>query len=354
MTGGVGRASAPGKVNLALWSGSRDDRGYHPLTTVFEAVGLREYVEVREITGTSSRLKTLVYRLPSDGGQPRLDSVSTRDFAPLDQPSNLAWRAVELLAPGASAEITVHKVLPVAGGMAGGSADAAAALAAANDCFQIGLSRPQLCEAGATLGSDVPACVVGGVSLGLGRGDQMQQLHQGTSAPGRQSRWWCLVFAEEGLSTPTVFAEFDRQWSENEAARSQEETQGKVPTIRAARPRAHTTPGVNLSGQVRATLMRPGTQIAPALHNDLAAAALTLRPELLAVGEACKAAGSLTWMVSGSGPTIAALCQTPTRAQEVAQAVSRLPGVRATTVTWGPGVGARLEERLPEWCAPPN
>lgn len=368
-------ASAPGKVNLALWSGTREESGYHPLTTVFEAVGLREYVEIRQRESAWSEVsegmepgtleegsdagsifareaadrnvsdrrfdprihvKTMVYRLPDSDGEPRFDVEATRAFGAFDGPSHLALRAVSLLAPsGASVDVFVHKVLPVAGGMAGGSADAAAALVGANAHFGLQLSPADLQAAGARLGADVPACLVGGVCLGLGRGDQMETLGPGTPRPRDSSRWWCLAFADEGLSTPLVFAEFDRLCAAGDLVSAAD---------------AETVPGLTLSGGDHSALTRSGTDVAPALRNDLAGAALSLRPELGEVGAACLQAGAASWMVSGSGPTVAALCASRAEARHVAERVRSRPGVRATAVTWGPDVGACLEEALPSWC----
>ncbi len=204
-------ASAAGKINLALLVGPPNADGYHPLSSVFEAVSLREYVVIREgVSGGGLSVRTLLYSQAPGTTDLVFDPSQTRAFSVHDGPNHLAVRAATLLArDGQALDITVHKALPVAGGMAGGSADAAATLVAMNQFNDLGHSNAHLAQIGASLGADVPACVVGGLALGLGRGDQMTPLQPGTDAPGPDSRWWVAAFATEGLSTPTVFRAFD-------------------------------------------------------------------------------------------------------------------------------------------------
>ena len=176
-------ASAPGKINLALLVGEVDESGYHLLSSVFEGISLREYVEVEEldaatagspigaVTTTRIEVHTRVYSVGPGSREPRFDPVATQAFAQFDGPGHLAFRAAQLLArPGVLLRITIHKTLPVAGGMAGGSADAAAALVAMNALASDPVAQCDLGRLGRTLGADVPACLVGGIALGLGRG----------------------------------------------------------------------------------------------------------------------------------------------------------------------------------------
>ncbi len=180
----------PGKVNLYLEVGDRRDDGYHELTTVFHAVSLLDEVTVRNAD-------VLSLDLVGEGA----------DTLPTDE-RNLAWRAAELMADhvGRSPDvaITVEKTIPVAGGMAGGSADAAAVLVAINSLWELGVPRRDLHTLAAQLGSDVPFALHGGTALGTGRGEEL------ATVLARNTFYWVLAFAEGGMSTPAVFAEIDR------------------------------------------------------------------------------------------------------------------------------------------------
>ena len=209
------RASAPGKVNLTLRVGAPTPDGYHPLVTVFEALNLRETVTVRTSKTPGVRVETIAY-LP-DGS---VDEATTRAMADVDPAPHLAVRAARVLqrlaaagpwaSTAAGLSIRVDKRVPVAGGMAGGSADAAAALVACNELWDLGLGDEQLHAIGRSLGADVPACLAGGIALGTGRGDHMSVLREGDEAGAEYQHHWVMLLAHEGLSTPSVFREFDR------------------------------------------------------------------------------------------------------------------------------------------------
>lgn len=323
-------ASAPGKVNLLLRAGRPVDDGYHPLFTVFEAVSLREYVAARTRRKPGISVQTMVYRPSSSGGAPAGAPDLAEELAGLPAERHLAVRAARALQPLAAArsswgassaglQLTVHKTIPAAGGMAGGSADAAAALVAVNELWQLGLSPEQLQAVGRTLGADVPACLVGERALGLGRGDHMTVLDSDGSR-----RWWAFAFSHSGLSTPAVFREFDRLGlGESELPAALEE----------------------------GFLLQAGGERTPKhLRNDLAAAALSLRPELARIGQEALAAGAEAWVISGSGPTIAALADSEEAAQAVCGAWRVLSEVSSTAVAWGPDAGARIEDALPGWA----
>ena len=180
----------PGKVNLYLAVGDRRDDGYHELTTVFHAVSLLDEVTVRNAD-------VLSLELAGEGAQ----------SLPTDE-RNLAWRAAELMAEhvgrAPDVAITIEKTIPVAGGMAGGSADAAAVLVAINSLWELGVPRRDLHTLAARLGSDVPFALHGGTALGTGRGEEL------ATVLARSTFHWVLAFADGGLSTPAVFAEVDR------------------------------------------------------------------------------------------------------------------------------------------------
>lgn len=318
------RASAPGKVNLTLRVGAPTPDGYHPLVTVFEALNLRETVTVRTSKTPGVRVETIAY-LP-DGS---VDEATTRAMADVDPATHLAVRAARVLqrlaaagpwaSTAAGLSIRVDKRVPVAGGMAGGSADAAAALVACNELWDLGLGDEQLHAIGRSLGADVPACLAGGIALGTGRGDQMSVLREGDEAGAEYQHHWVMLLAHEGLSTPSVFREFDRV----DAA--------GAPAL------AEPTPE-----EITALCAGP-EELRHCLVNDLQAPALRLRPELADTIASAKEAGALAVTLSGSGPTVAALACDAEHARTLAATLSDAPTVARAIPTHGPACGARIE-----------
>ena len=318
------RASAPGKVNLTLRVGAPTPDGYHPLVTVFEALNLRETVTVRTSKTPGVRVETVAY-LP-DGS---VDEATTRAMADVDPATHLAVRAARVLqrlaaagpwaSTAAGLSIRVDKRVPVAGGMAGGSADAAAALVACNELWDLGLGDEQLHAIGRSLGADVPACLAGGIALGTGRGDHMSVLREGDEAGAEYQHHWVMLLAHEGLSTPSVFREFDRV----DAA--------GAPAL------AEPTP------EEVAALCGEPEEPRHCLVNDLQAPALRLRPELADTIASAKEAGALAVTLSGSGPTVAALARDAEHARTLAATLSDAPTVARAIPTHGPACGARIE-----------
>lgn len=268
----------PAKVNVQLAVGAPRPDGFHPLANVFLAVGLYD-----EVTATPAE----ELRITCEG--PGADQV------PLDV-TNLAARAAIALAElhGLAPDVHLHiaKDIPVAGGMAGGSADAAGALLACDALWGTKTTYGQLVDICAELGSDVPFSLVGGAALGVGRGEQLTPLEVG----GRFH--WVFAVADGGLSTPAVYGEFDRLTAETD-----------VPEPTAS--------------EVLLAALRTGdpTALAAALSNDLQAAALSLRPSLAATLAAGTDAGALAALVSGSGPTTAFLVEDAQAARRVADAL---------------------------------
>lgn len=297
-------ARAPAKINLQLAVGAVRADGFHELATVFHAVSLYDDVTVTDAD-------ELVVTVEAESGV-------TVDDVPQDS-SNLAARAALLLAEHTGVEPDVHvhvtKGIPVAGGMAGGSADAAAALVACDALWGTGLSRPELHELAGRLGSDVPFALMGGTAIGLGRGEML------TPALGRGRFEWVLAFADDGLSTPKVYAECDRL------------RHGRV----LPEPRVSDTLMAALRSGDAAKLGR-------ALRNDLQAAACSLRPQLhqtLAIGEEYGALGAL---VSGSGPTVAFLARDSEHALDLAVALTTSAACRTVKRAHGPVAGVRIVE----------
>jgi 4-diphosphocytidyl-2-C-methyl-D-erythritol kinase len=289
----------PGKVNLYLAVGDTRDDGYHELTTVFHAVSLFDEITVR----TADVLSLDV------GGE-------GADVLPVDE-RNLAWQAAELLAEhvGRTPEvaITIEKAIPVAGGMAGGSADAAAVLVAMNALWETGVPRRDLHTLAARLGSDVPFALHGGTALGTGRGEEL------ATVLARNTFHWVLAFGRRGMSTPAVFAEIDR--------------------LRAV----GTPPRLDDPEPVLAALLAGDpTQLAPLLGNELQAAALSIDSELRRTLRAGVAAGALAGIVSGSGPTCAFLCASASAALDVGTELAGADVCRTVRVASGPVHGARV------------
>ncbi|HEY2450211.1 MAG TPA: 4-(cytidine 5'-diphospho)-2-C-methyl-D-erythritol kinase [Mycobacterium sp.] len=295
---------APGKINLYLAVGDLQDNGYHDLTTVFHAVSLVDEVTVRNAD-------VLSLEITGEGA----------DQLPLDE-RNLAWRAAELMAEhvGRSPDVSIaiDKSIPVAGGMGGGSADAAAVLVAINSLWELGVPRRDLHMLAAKLGSDVPFALHGGTALGTGRGEEL------ATVLARNTFHWVLAFAEGGLSTSTVFGELDR--------------------LRLAdRSDAGNLPRLGEPGPVLAALAAGDPeQLAPLLGNELQAAALSMKSALRRVLRAGVEAGALAGIVSGSGPTCTFLCRSAPSAVDVGTELSGAGVCRTVRVASGPVHGARV------------
>ena len=353
--------SAPGKVNLFLALGAARPDGYHPLNTVFAQIGLSETVTVTPLqslattapqpasaasaqtaragsvpaaaqpastapvssassapaqsdsapaaaqpapSATAASAQPGLVPAAQTGG-PRIELALTRPDSnvPLDH-TNLAYRAAQAVAQQAAqrglatpdVHILLDKAVPVAGGMAGGSADAAATLKACNEFWQVGLSLEELAHLGAQLGADVPFGLYGGVALGTGRGDLIEPLK---AAPGPY--YWTFALQDEGLSTAAVFKHFDA-------------------TVQA--PPAADMPPEQLLAALEAGDV---AEVSRHIRNDLQATAIDLRPELGQLIDLAKKAGALAAMVSGSGPTVAALSSSRAAAERVALCWSLTP-----------------------------
>jgi 4-diphosphocytidyl-2-C-methyl-D-erythritol kinase len=294
----------PGKVNLYLGVRDRRDDGYHELTTVFHAVSLLDEVTVRNAD-------VLSLEMAGEG----VESLPTDE-------SNLAWQAAELMAEhvGRSPDvaITIEKSIPVAGGMAGGSADAAAVLVAMNTLWELGVPRRDLHALAARIGSDVPFALHGGTALGTGRGEEL------ATVLARNTFHWVLAFADGGLSTRAVFAEIDRLRESAGSGRS-------LP------------PALDDPEPVLAALASGDpTRLAPVLGNDLQPATLSLDPGLRRTLRAGVDAGALAGIVSGSGPTCAFLCASAASAIDIGAELSGAGVCRTVRVASGPVQGARV------------
>jgi 4-diphosphocytidyl-2-C-methyl-D-erythritol kinase len=301
----------PAKINLSLAVGSPREDGYHPLATVYQAVGLFD-----RVTAVLAPDEDVTLALdPSSPLHPdELTGVPTDE-------RNLAVRAARLLAEQtgvpAGVRLSLRKAIPVAGGLAGGSSDAAAALLACNQLWGTGLSTDDLLALAARVGSDVPFCLVGGTALGHGRGERV------TPVLTHGKYHWVLAVDRRGLSTPAVYAELDRIRAGMQRDGLRQLTDLDVPDelVNALR-----------NGDLRG--------LGAAMFNDLQSAALSLRPDLDAVLELQPAVDSCAALVSGSGPTVLFLAQDAADAARICRALGAA-GCRALPAV-GPVPGARV------------
>ncbi len=286
----------PAKINLELRVGPPRGDGFHELATVFQAISLFDRVTVTETGPGSSGIAVSVVG-------------ARRAGVPADD-SNLAVRAVRLLAERAGREpavaVQIDKQIPVAGGMAGGSADGAAALLACNTLWRTGFGLETLLDLAGELGSDVPFALLGGTALGTGRGERLRRL------PSRGEYTWVIAVNESGLSTPKVFGELDR--------------------LRTGESVPDPAPSAALADALAAG---DHAGVAANLVNDMQPAALSLLPSLAEVLDAGRRAGALASMVSGSGPTVVHLVA-PADAPRVAEQVRTAPGVREVLIATSP------------------
>jgi 4-diphosphocytidyl-2-C-methyl-D-erythritol kinase len=302
---------APAKINLQLAVGPLRDDGYHDLVTVFQAVSLYDEVTAATVDGS--------------GDDQVLVSGEGADSVPAG-PDNLALKAAAALAqvaglspdPGRHLEITIRKRIPVAAGLAGGSADAAAALVACNELWQAGLSLEQLSGIAAGVGSDVAFSLLGGTAVGQGRGEQL------SPALASGEYHWVLAVADGQLSTPEVYRTLDR--------------------LRAAASVPEAPAGPDALDHALMAGLRSGdaAAVGRALSNDLQAAALSLFPALRKTLNAGQELGALGAVVAGSGPTCVFLAANAERAVDLAVALSGAGVCRAVARAAGPVPGVTI------------
>jgi 4-diphosphocytidyl-2-C-methyl-D-erythritol kinase len=326
-------ARVPAKVNLQLSVGPPRADGYHDLVTVFHALALFDEVTVAPAETDSVRVS----------GEGAASVPLGRD--------NLAARAVAALTDAVGAgcrdepglAIEIRKRIPVAAGLAGGSADAAAALVACNELWGTGLSQQELAEVAGRVGSDVAFALLGGTAIGLGRGEQV------TPALVSGTYHWVLAFAAEQLSTAAVYAACDRlraaQLRDGTAAAGQQPPAGPPVTSPpvTSQPAAGSWPAPELSTALMAAL-RSGdpAEVGPLLVNDLQPAAISLLPGLRRALAAGREHGALGAIVSGSGPTCAYLARDGTHARDLAVALTSTGVCRSVVSVTGPAPGATV------------
>lgn len=292
----------PAKVNLQLSVGPREQDGYHNLVSVFQAVSIFD-----EVTLTKSHA----------GSGVTIAVTGDQTHGVPEDGSNLAFKAAQLIGEKFDFDVDVHievkKSIPVAGGMAGGSADAAATLVAMDALYKLDASREELLELAGELGSDVPFMIAGGTAVGTGRGDQL------TAALSRGTYHWVFALSSVGLSTPAVYAECDRMRAELEVA----------------------DPKVS-DALMQALLSGDPALVGKFLQNDLQNPACSLRPALALVLEVGRDYGALGAIVSGSGPTVAFLVADEEAGLDLAVALTASGVVGSVARATGPVHGARV------------
>jgi 4-diphosphocytidyl-2-C-methyl-D-erythritol kinase len=296
-------AHAPAKINLTLGVGPRRPDGFHELATVYQAVSLFD-----EVTAA-----------PSEDIRIEVEGLGA-DLVPLDD-TNLAVRAAALLAERTGVadgvRLRIRKNIPVAAGMAGGSADAAATLLACDALWSTGMSREELGDLAAELGSDVPFSLFGGTAAGTGRGEFL------TPVLSRGDYSWVVVLADGALSTPAVYAELDQLRQEQDVP---------VPRI--------------LPQVLQALRSGDPETLADGLFNDLEPASVSLMPSLRRTLDLGRDCGALAGIVSGSGPTVAFLVRGPEHALDLAVGLTATGGITQVLRLHGPVPGARIIEAV--------
>ena len=294
---------APGKINLQLSVGPLQADGYHPVATVFQAVSLFDDVRIS---------------FSDKPGISLTASGKVSELLPLDK-NNLAYKAAELMCKKFEITdglaITLTKEIPIAGGMAGGSADAGATIVGMDSLFGLGLSRSEMEKIGSELGADIPFTISGGTAIGTGRGDQI------TPVLSRGNYNWVLALSSSGLSTPAVYQECDRL---------REGLQVAPPHISDSLMQA----------------LGAGDAIAlgKALSNDLQPAACSLKPALRLILDVGMDYGAMGGLVSGSGPTVAFLAENEDHALDLVVALTSSGVVGNVVRAAGPVPGARVIE----------
>ena len=289
----------PAKVNLQLSVGPKKADGYHEVVTVFQAISLMDTLKITHSDQFGISIKG--------------DYING---VPLDQ-NNLVYKAVELMSErfdtDKSVDIEIDKSIPVAGGMAGGSADAAATLLGIDALYGLGLSKDELSEVASKLGSDVPFMLYGGTAVGRGRGDEI------TPALSRGNYHWVIAVSSTGLSTPAVYGECDRLRTGLDI---------KDPSLN--------------DELLQALLSGDSTRVGKSLNNDLQAAAISLRPALRLILDTGQEYGALGGIVSGSGPSVAFLVADEDHSLDLAVALTSSGVVGSVARAQGPVSGAKV------------
>ena len=292
----------PAKVNLQLSVGPKEADGYHNLVSVFQAISIFDDITIK---------------LGEPGSGLTISVIGDQTHGVPADANNLAAKAVSLISKEydltVDAHIEIKKSIPVAGGMAGGSADAAGTIIGIDYLYSLDMTREEMTEIAAKIGSDVPFMLSGGTAIGTGHGDQL------TAALSRGTYHWVLAVSTVGLSTPAVYAECDR-------------LRGELEIIE---------PQTN-EALMQSLLAADATGVGAALVNDLQLAACSLRPAIRLVLDVGQEYGALGAIVSGSGPTVAFLVADQDSGLDLAVALTSSGVVGSVVQAYGPVAGAKV------------
>lgn len=259
---------APAKINLTLDVLHKRGDGYHEVEMIMTTVDLADRIHLTELASNKIKVE------------------SNNGFLPTDK-SNLAWQAAHLLqtrySSRAGVSIYIDKHIPMSAGLAGGSTDAAAVLRGLNDLWNLGLSMDTLADIGAEIGSDVPFCVYGGTAIARGRGEKLEFL------PAPPPCWVVLAKPAEGVSTKDIYRKlsFDNM---------------KHP---------------DTSKMKAAIENKDYDTIAACLQNVMEPATFSLNGEVKMIKERLQQYGADGAVMSGSGPTVFALCKSESKAERL-------------------------------------
>ena len=353
----------PAKINLQLAVGPLRPDGYHDLVTVFHAISLFDQISVAPAAADGVTVSGEdAAQVPAGNDNLALKAVAALRAAIPRRGAGTRGLASRGAAPDDTpgVAVTISKRIPVAAGLAGGSADAAAALVACNELWGAGLSQQELCEVAAGVGSDVAFAVLGGTAVGRGRGERLTR-----ALVPPATYHWVLAFADGHLSTSEVYGTLDRlresrapgalgapEVSGASGARGAATARGGAPhgaaTARGGAPAgehaaepAATAP--ELSTQLMAAL-RAGDprRLGRSLSNDLQAPAISMFPALRKTLAAGREFGALGALVSGSGPTCFFLARGASHATDLAVALSGAGVCRSVARATGPAPGATV------------
>ena len=283
------------KINLLLQIVGKRQDGYHLLDGVMQTVSLADTVTV-ELE-------------PSAGRQIFLTAVGN-DAMPTDE-RNLAFRAADAflhtIGSGGQVRIHIEKRIPMAGGLAGGSTDAAATLRALNQLSGLPLSGKELCKIGQTLGADVPFCIRGGTMRTRGVGDRL------TPCVGLPPCYLVIACAGEGVSTPLAYAELDRRYGDFKDA---------VPGDR------------KVEKLIDAMQKGDLTAVCDGMENLFEPVIRLRNPYVEIIGNTLKNSGAAGAMMSGSGPSVFGIFASEETARRGRDALEKIgvPGAVCTPV----------------------
>ena len=265
------RLQAFAKINLGLdVLGKRED-GYHEVRMIMQTIRMYDQLDMRKSV------------------EPGIHLTTNKKYIPVDE-NNLIWRAAKLMMDTCGimegVSIHLHKVIPVAAGMAGGSSDAAATLVGMNRLFHCGLSKEKLMELGVQIGADVPYCVLRGTALAEGIGEKL------TVLPPMPDCW--ILIGKPGISVSTKYV---------------------YTTLDLNTDTVHP----DIDGMRKALEDGDLYGITDRMGNVLQDVTIPAYPEVETIKERMKAWGAVNAMMSGSGPTVFGIFDNEEKAQEACQ-----------------------------------